>query len=107
MIIILLKLKINSSFLTKIKEQNLKDLNWFSATKALKKFVTDKDNEMMKDLSEIFKMSIENLNTEISIKAADRIFVRSIRALKVFMTEISDSAENLKESEKKKAWMLS
>ena len=71
--------------------------------RALKKFMTDEDNKMMKDLSEIFKVSTENLNTETLTKAADRAFIKSIKALKVFMTEISDSVKNSEKSKEKKA----
>ena len=97
----------NSLFLTEIKKWNLRNLNWFSAVRALKRFVTDRDNKMMRDLSEVFEMSTENLNTETFTEITDRVFVKSIRALKVFVTEISDSAESSEKSKEKKAWMLS
>ena len=94
-IIILLKLKMNSSFLTKIKEWNLKNLNWFFTVRALKRFMTDRNNKMMRDLSKIFKISIENLNTKTLTKIINKAFIKSIKALRVFMIEISDFAESL------------
>ena len=65
--------------------------------------MTDEDNEMMRDLSEVFKVSTENLNTETSIEVADKAFVRLMRASEVFMTKIFDFVKSLKESEEKKA----
>ena len=57
----------------------------------------------MRDLSKVFKVSTENLNTETSTKIADKAFIRSMKASEIFMTEISDFVKNLEKSKEKKA----
>ena len=107
MIIILSKLKMNSSFLIKVKEQNSRDLSWFFAVRTLKRFVIDKNNRIIKDLSEIFKVNTKSLNTKISTEAADRVFIESMKTLRIFVTEISDSVKSLKKNKEKKTWTFS
>ena len=65
--------------------------------------MTDRNNKMMRDLSEVFEMNTESLNTKTLIEITDRAFIKLIRVLEIFMTEISDSVKNLKESKEKKA----